>query len=167
MRRVLALLTVGLALFFATACGGDDGGNGETSNGETNNGGGSTDGTGGTEGTASVEEVCADVEETADTLDTDGQELRGALTEAVESGDQAAIDEASASYREFGSGLAQDLRDIAATSADPDLRSAVEAVADEFETLTTIVADDPDQADSLDPGPFQAAAQDVDDICGF
>jgi hypothetical protein len=159
MRRVLALLTVGLALFVATACGGDDG-NGSGDSGNSTGGG---DGA----GTASVEEVCADVEETLNTLDTDGQETRGALTEAVESGDQAAIDDASADFREFGTGLAQDLRDIAETSADPELRSAVEAFADEFETLTLTVAENPDQADSLDPSGYQTAAEAVQDGCGF
>jgi hypothetical protein len=171
MRRVPTLLTIGLALFLATACGGDGGGG----NGDTGNGGGSPDatdatsatgGTAGTAGTASVEEVCADLEEAVDTLDT-AQDLRGALTDAVASGDQAAIDEASADYREFGTGLAQDLRDIAETSADPELRSAVETFADELETLTIRVAESPDQADSLDTAAFQAAGDDVEEICGF
>jgi hypothetical protein len=165
MRWVPALLTIGLALFLATACGGDGGGG----NGDTGNGGGSpdaADATGGTAATASVEEVCADLEEAVDTLDT-AQDLRGTLTDAVASGDQAAIDEASADYREFGTGLAQDLRDVAETSADPELRSAVETFADEFETLTIRVAESPDQADSLDTGPFQAAGDDVEEICGF
>jgi hypothetical protein len=166
MGRVLPVLTVGLALLFATACGGGDDGNGDGGGGADvvdTPGGGSE----GATGTASVEQTCADIEEVFRTVDG-GDEARDALFDAADAGDEAATEEARAGYLEFAHGFAERLRDVAESAADEGLRSALEVYADEFEALAAEVAAEPTQRDSLEPtSTFEAAGKEVNETCGF
>lgn len=152
MRRILAGSALVAALFTAAACGSDDGGDG--------NGDPTPDATGG--GSMSTEEVC-----------TAGEELiaqyaisAGGFLEVLGSGDQAAIDEAAASLAEAGSQVSVQGRELAAGAADPELATAIEAYATEFELFAAAVAADPDAWDEVDTTALDAASEDLGQLCG-
>jgi hypothetical protein len=165
MRRVLAVFAVGLGLFFATACNGDNG------NGDDGSGDGGPPATSAVPsptdagGTATTEEVCAAAEEVFADIDGEGDTVREALVEAAESGDEAELEQARSDYLEFANGVADDARALAATAADPELQSAIETFADQFEVAAALVAENPEQLGDLDLAEFEAALDDVAAFC--
>jgi hypothetical protein len=165
MRRVLAVVVVGLGLLFTTACNGDSG-NGDDGGGD---GGPSTPPAAATPteagGTATNEEVCAEAEEVFEDIDGEGDTVRDALVEAAESGDEAELEQARSDYLDFANGVAEDARALAATAADPELQSAIETFADQFEVAAALVAENPEQLGDLDLAEFEAALDNVAAFC--
>jgi hypothetical protein len=157
MRRVLATALLGAALFAAAACGNnnDDGGDDNGANEASPTPGAAT----------GSEDTCAAIEETMGEFQTELVTAAAALTTAAESGDEAALEAAATDLVTVAGETGDRLRDIAAESEDPELRSAVETAATEVETLSDTIASDPSSLESLDTTAFDDAAATIEERC--
>jgi hypothetical protein len=160
MRRVLAAAMLGAALFAAAACGSSN----------NDNDGGDDSGTqtaSPTPGAATGnEETCAEINEAMADFQTDLATAGSELSTAAASGDETAIEEAAANLIGVAGETGDRLRDIAANSEDPELRTAVEDAATEVENLAESFAANPDSPESLDPTAFEDAAAAIEAHCG-
>lgn len=159
MRRILAAAMLGAALFAAAACG----------NNNNNNDDGGDDPATETSPTAAAggtEDTCAAIDEAMGDFQTDLTTAGLELSVAAESGDQAAIDEATNNLLTVAGDTGERLRDIATQSDDPELRTAVEDAAVEVETLAQGLAADPESLETLDMSGFNEAAAAVEARCG-
>jgi hypothetical protein len=160
MRRMLSVVLLGAVLLAPTACrsndNDNDGGNDSpaTATSPTPGGGGSS------------EETCAAIDEVMGDFQTELVTAGAALSAAAATGDEAAIEEAGANLLTVAGESADRLRDIAANSDDPELRTAVEDAATEVENLAGAFAADPEAVESLDTTAFDNAVAAIEEECG-
>jgi hypothetical protein len=159
MRRILAAAVLGAAMFAAAACGSDNDDGGDDNPPPTAPSPSAS-------GAASTEETCAEIDEAMGDFQTDLVTTGADLSAAAESGDEAAVEEAANNLVTAASETGDRLRDIAANSEDPELRTAVEDVATEVENLANAFATDPNSLESLDTTAFDDAAAAVEEQCG-
>jgi hypothetical protein len=160
MRRVLSVVLLGAVLLAPTACGSnnnDDDGGGNEAPATTASP---------TAGSGSTEDTCAAIDEVMGDFQTELVTAGAALSAAAASGDEAAIEEAGANLLAVAGESADRLRDIAADSDDPELRTAVEDAATEVENLAGAFAEDPEAVESLDTTAFDNAVAAIEEECG-
>jgi len=158
MRRILSVALLGAVLIAPAAC---------RSNNNDDDGGDppAATATSPTPGAGSTEDTCAQIDDAMGDFQTELVTAGAALAAASESGDEAAVEEAGANLLGVAGETADRLRDIAADSEDPELRTAVEDAATEVENLAGSFAEDP-SLESLDTAAFDDAVAAIEAECG-
>jgi hypothetical protein len=142
MRASFRVLVASLALFAAAGCGaddeGDDGGE-PTSPPATTAPAAAPD-------TVSLDDVCAGVEDVFDSMEAASEAQLEAIANAAESGGEELAD-AQAVYVEQAQASADEIRAIAGTAEDAEVRSAMETFADQIVAFATSQAENGSEAD--------------------